>query len=103
LAKEGDKGEKGSGERTKPRDLQEQLAMEEAKGGAGEPYRGKLSDKKYDSTTGTHNKKTHNHNHGDGTSTEVHYDVDRRTGEKSGFKIKDDTNSTSRGNQQPKD
>jgi len=40
---------------------------------------------------------THHHDHGDGTSTEVHYDVNRATGERSGFKIKDDTNAHSRG------
>jgi RHS repeat-associated protein len=90
-----------SGARTDPKDHQEELAIEEARGGAGEKYPGKLGDKKYDPVTGTKDKMTHNHDHGDGTSTEVHYDVDRATGKRSGFKIKDDTNARSRGYRYP--
>jgi hypothetical protein len=87
------------GARTEPKDLQEQLTLEEAKGGAGEPImQGRLKDPKYNSKTGTHDKMGHNHDHGDGTSTEVHYDRNRKTGEGSGYKIKDDTNRNSRGN-----
>ncbi|MFT4927026.1 MAG: RHS repeat-associated protein [Phenylobacterium sp.] len=87
------------GSRTEPKDLEEQLTLEEAQGGAGEEYKGKLGDPKYDNNTGTKIKITHNHQHGDGTSTEVHYDKDKKTGEGSGHKIKDDTNKKSRGNQ----
>lgn len=87
------------GTRYEPKDLQEQLTLEEAKGGAGKPImKGKLKDKKYDPEKGTHDKYGHNHDHGDGTSTEIHYDVDRKTGKGSGYKIKDDTNAKSRGN-----
>lgn len=89
------------GARREPADLQEQLALEEARSGAGEPYKGKLGDPKYDAQTGTQTKMQYNHRHGDGTSTEVHYDIDRTTGERSGFKIKDDTNAASRGNLYP--
>ncbi|MCQ9635297.1 hypothetical protein MP477_10060 [Chryseobacterium sp. WG23] len=62
---------------------------------------GKLKDPKYDHIKGTHDKMKHNHDHGDGTSTEVHYDQNRATGERSGFKIKDDTNASSRGSRYP--
>jgi hypothetical protein len=86
-----------TGARTEPRDLQEQLALEEAKAGAGKDYSGDLGDPKYHPVTGTEDKKTHSHDHGDGTTTEIHYDVNRSTGERSGFKIKDDTNAKSRG------
>jgi hypothetical protein len=89
------------GARTEPADLQEKLVLDEARGGAGEPYRGKLEDPKYDPETGTHDKRQFNHDHGDGTSTEVHYDVDRATRQGSGYKIKDDTNATSRGFRYP--
>jgi RHS repeat-associated protein len=91
----------GKGARSEGKDLQEKLSMDEAKAGAGKPYGGKLSDPKYDPVTGTHNKMEHNHDHGDGTSTEVHYDVNRTTGQGSGYKIKDDTNANSRGNMSP--
>jgi len=88
-----------TGARTEPKDLEEQLTLEEAQGGAGESFmKGKLKDKKYDEKTGTHDKMRHNHDHGDGTSTEVHYDKNRATGEGSNYKIKDDTNKNSRGN-----
>ena len=88
------------GARTEPKDLQEKLTLDEAKGGAGRPFmEGKTNDPKYDTKTGTHDKMKHNHDHGDGTSTEVHYDRNRTTGKGSGYKIKDDTNKKSRGNQ----
>ncbi|MBB4038360.1 uncharacterized protein RhaS with RHS repeats [Dysgonomonas hofstadii] len=90
-----------SGARTQPRNLQEQLTLEEAKSGAGVDYSGRLGDPKYKENGGDFVKKQHNHNHGDGTSTEVHYDVNTKTGEASGFKIKDDTNSDSRGHRYP--
>jgi RHS repeat-associated protein len=94
----GQSSDTDKGSRTEPRDLEEQLTLEEAKAGAGEPYKGKLGDPKYDPETGTEDKRTHHHEHGDGTSTEVHWDVNRETGESSNYKIKDDTNATSRGN-----
>jgi hypothetical protein len=75
--------------------------LDEAKAGAGEVYKGKLGDPKYNAQTGTQTKMQHNHVHGDGTKTEIHYDVDRATGEGSGFKIKDDTNAASRGHLYP--
>lgn len=84
------------GARTEPIDLQEKLTLDEAKGGAGSNWETPLKDKRYDPETGTHTKKKHNHDHGDGTSTEVHYDVDKETGEKSRMKIKDDTNKKTR-------
>ena len=90
------------GARTEPVDLQEQLTLEEAKASGGEAYKGKLGDKKYDSENGSHDKRQHNHDHGDGTSTEVHFDRNRKTGEQSGHKIKDDTNASSRGHRYPK-
>ncbi|MDN7134970.1 RHS repeat-associated core domain-containing protein [Pseudidiomarina terrestris] len=87
-----------SGSRSEPKDLEEQLTLEEGKGGAGMDWKGKLGDPKYHPETGTKDKKTHHHKHGDGTSTEVHYDIDRATGEREDLKIKDDTNARSRGN-----
>jgi RHS repeat-associated protein len=92
-------GEKGA--RTDPADLQEKLALDEAKSGAGEVYPGELEDPKYHPETGTHTKMKYNHPHDDGTSTEIHYDIDRSTGEGSGYKIKDDTNANSRGHLYP--
>jgi RHS repeat-associated protein len=89
------------GARLEPADLQEQLTQEEAKTGAGRVFGGKLNDGKYDAQTGTETKMEHNHNHGDGTSTEVHYDVNRTTGERGTPKIKDDTNTRSRGHLYP--
>ena len=88
---------KPKGARTEPADLQEQLALEEAKAGAGELYPGKLGDPKYDSITGTYTKMRHRVKHSDGTVTEIHYDIERATGKRTGFKIKDDTNAKSRG------
>lgn len=64
---------------------------------AGSVYDNALNDPKYHPETGTTTKMKHNVSHADGTSTEIHYDVDRETGERSGFKIKDDTNEKSRG------
>lgn len=93
------------GARLEPADMQEALALEEARAGAGQVYRNKLKDKKY-GPEGTHIKMEYNHDHRDGTSTEIHYDVERATGIRSGFKIKDDTNKRSRGHlylQIPKD
>lgn len=43
----------------------------------------------------------HTHDHGDGTKTEVHFDVNNKTGHRSGFKIKDGTNAKSRGHRYP--
>jgi hypothetical protein len=92
------------GFRTKPKDLQEKLTLDEAKGGAGEPImKGRLKNKKYHPEKGTHDKMGHNHDHGDGTSTEIHYDRNRKTGKLSNFKIKDDTNKNSRGNKKSVD
>ena len=86
-----------SGARTEPKDLEEQLSLEEAKSGAGDKImEGKLKDPKYHPETGDTDKIGHTHDHGDGTKTEVHYDRNRQTGEGSGYKIKDDTNKKSR-------
>ncbi len=88
------------GARTEPKDLQEKLTLDEAKSGQGEPImKGKLKDDKY--KKGDTEKMQHNHDHGDGTKTEVHYDKNKKTGETSNFKIKDDTNSKSRGHRYP--
>ncbi|MBW8360725.1 MAG: RHS repeat-associated core domain-containing protein [Kaistella sp.] len=84
--------------RTEPKDLQEQLAIEEAESGEGDTIMsGKLKDPKYNNNT----KMKHTHDHGDGTKTEVHYDIDNKTGKRSGFKIKDGTNAKSRGHRYP--
>ncbi len=97
LAKKKNAAKNPKGARLEPADLREQLALEEAKAGAGSKMLRKLGDAKYDPVTGTHDKYEYNHKHGDGTSTEIHYDVERATGARSGFKIKDDTNKASRG------
>ena len=84
--------------RTEPKDLQEQLAIEEAESGQGDTIMsGRLKDPKYNKNT----KMKHSHDHGDGTKTEVHYDVNNKTGKRSGFKIKDGTNAKSRGHRYP--
>jgi RHS repeat-associated protein len=85
--------------RTKPKDLKEQLTLEEAKSGQGEDIMGgRLKDRKYDPETGTHKKKGHTHDHEDGTVTDVHYDQDVKTGEGSNYKFKDaPDNKKSRG------
>ncbi|MFY1047878.1 RHS repeat-associated core domain-containing protein [Chryseobacterium sp. GP-SGM7] len=81
-----------------PKDLQEQLAIEEAESGEGDTIMsGKLKDPKYNHNT----KMKHTHDHGDGTKTEVHYDINNQTGKRSGFKIKDGTNAKSRGHRYP--
>ena len=85
------------GARNKPLDLQEKLALDEAKSGKGEKMTMNLSDPKYDKVSGTYDKYKYNHDHGDGTKTEIHFDVNRKTGVRSNFKIKDDTNVLSRG------
>ncbi|HFK5504809.1 TPA: DUF6443 domain-containing protein [Elizabethkingia anophelis] len=84
--------------RTEPKDLQEDLSIEEAKSGQGDTImNGKLKDPKYNDYT----KMKHTHDHGDGTKTEVHYDINNKTGVRSGFKIKDGTNAKSRGHRYP--
>ncbi|WP_050009476.1 DUF6443 domain-containing protein [Flavobacterium sp. B17] len=84
--------------RTEPKDLQEQLSIEEAESGQGDTIMsGRLKDPKYNNNT----KMKHSHDHGDGTKTEVHYDINNKTGQRSGFKIKDGTNAKSRGHRYP--
>ncbi|WP_089755607.1 RHS repeat domain-containing protein [Chryseobacterium soldanellicola] len=84
--------------RYEPKDLQEQLSIEEAESGEGDTIMtGKLKDPKYNHNT----KMKHTHDHGDGTKTEVHYDINNQTGKRSGFKIKDGTNAKSRGHRYP--
>jgi len=84
--------------RYEPKDLQEQLTIEEAESGEGDTIMsGKLNDPKYNHNT----KMKHTHDHGDGTKTEVHYDINNQTGKRSGFKIKDGTNAKSRGHRYP--
>ncbi len=84
--------------RTEPKDLQEQLTIEEAESGQGDTIMsGRLKDPKYNNNT----KMQHSHDHGDGTKTEVHYDINNKTGKRSGFKIKDGTNAKSRGHRYP--
>ncbi|MBT2622435.1 hypothetical protein [Chryseobacterium sp. ISL-6] len=71
----------------------------DARASVGEIMKGKLGDTlKY-----KHNKKMkHSHKHGDSsTVTEVHYDENIQTGQRSGFKIKDGTNAKSRGHRYP--
>jgi RHS repeat-associated protein len=82
------------GDYTDPQDLEEQLALDEAKAGEGESFMGdKVNDPRYKDT---HDKMRHNHPHPDGTNTEIHYWKNRDTGETSGFKFKNHPNSRKR-------
>jgi hypothetical protein len=74
--------------RRDPRNLQDKLTMDEAKAGAGEPVpgMGPLKDPRYKGWQ----KMQHQHEGPDGTRTNVHYNLNPKTGEKADFKFKDD-------------
>jgi len=75
--------------RTKPIDLEEQLTLEEAKAGAGERIlEGKIDDPRYQEDKWK--KQQHIHKHPDGTQTNLHYWENIQTGERNGFKFKDE-------------
>lgn len=74
--------------RTEPIDLQEKLAMDEAKAAKGKKViipAEEMDDPRY---KGTHDKQSWVHEHGDGTKTEVHNVKERATGNESDFKFK---------------
>lgn len=87
-------------DRNHPLDLEEQLALEEAKAGKGEEIMwDKINDPRY--PPDKWNKKKHNHEHTDGTKTEIHYWENIQTGERHGYKIKVEDNNKSRSNLYP--
>lgn len=71
----------------KPLDIQEEMALKEAKSGKGEVIMkpGEIGDPRY---SGTHVKMQHIHKHPDGSKTVIHYWKELDTGELSGFKFK---------------
>ena len=75
--------------RTEPKDLSEQLALDEAKAGAGdemEKLKDKIKDPRYPKEYWA--KKQHIHEKPDGTNINVHYWEHRLTGQRHGFKFK---------------
>lgn len=85
---------KKAGTRTEPIDLEEQLALAEAKGEKGDKVKCKQNDPRYPESEWV--KKSHNHDHYDGTRTEVHWWENVKSGETHGYKIKDIDNAKSR-------
>jgi RHS repeat-associated protein len=74
--------------RTKPKNLDEQLALEEAKENEGKQImQDKVNDPKYPKEDWK--KVQHNHESLDETNIEIHYWENIKTGEKTGFKFKD--------------
>ena len=74
--------------RTEPKDLDEQLILEEAKTNEGKQImQDKIKDPKYSKEEWK--KMQYNHKSLDGVNTEVHYWENIETGEKIGFKFKD--------------
>lgn len=73
--------------RTEPRTLQEKLALEEAKGGAGKPIE-KLEIKDPNYPADKFVKMEHVHKAKD-QNVDIHYWLNKETGEMSGFKFKD--------------
>jgi hypothetical protein len=72
--------------RTAPLNLNEQLALEEARGGQGyEIMKGSISDPRY---AGTHAKMQHVHELSNGARVVIHYWKETATGVLSGFKFK---------------
>ena len=83
--------EKKQGPRTEPNSLEEQLALEEAKGSQNEDkeiMKGKIGDPRY--PTEEWAKKQHLHEALDGSEINIHYWENRLTGETHGYKFKDD-------------
>jgi hypothetical protein len=77
--------------RTEPIDLEEQLALEEAKGAEGKKVGIKQKDPRYPETDWK--KQSHNHEHPDGTKTEIHWWENLHNGNKHGYKFKDKTDN----------
>lgn len=77
--------------RTEPRNLEEQLALEEAKTKPPNPkseiMQGKINGPNY--PTDKWSKNEHVHYNTDGTKTDIHYWENRITGEREDFKFKD--------------
>lgn len=74
--------------RTNPLDLEEKLALEEAKGGSGKQIMEEdIKDPNY--PIDEWQKTGHSHKHRDGTITDVHYWQNVQTSERTGFKFKD--------------
>ncbi|HEX4840345.1 MAG TPA: hypothetical protein VFU89_07895 [Rhabdochlamydiaceae bacterium] len=75
---------------TEPRNLQQQLALQEAKANPGMPCKNMtIKDPKYvDNWT----KMQHQHVNPDGTKINIHYWQNKNTGEKTGFKFKFEDN-----------
>ncbi|MBN9378090.1 MAG: hypothetical protein BGO14_01240 [Chlamydiales bacterium 38-26] len=78
--------------RTRPKNLEEQLALEEAKAGAGKSLNGKIdiNDPRYPSDKWE--KMQHVHESLDGNKINIHYWKEKATNESHGFKYKDKGN-----------
>ncbi len=80
------------GVRTKPKDLSEQLTLEEAKAKPHEEeneiMEGKVKDPKYPAEEWK--KAEHVHKRPDGKIIDIHYWINKLTGIKTGFKFKND-------------
>jgi RHS repeat-associated protein len=77
--------------RTEPKNLEEQLALEEAKNGAGkeiEKLKDKIKDPKYPKEIWE--KKQHLHEDSNGKNINIHYWENRASKERKGFKFKND-------------
>ncbi len=72
--------------RTEPQNLNEKLALEEAKSGSGEKIEMTLKDPKYND--GNWCKKQYIHVNPDGTKINIHYFENLLTGAREGFKFK---------------
>jgi hypothetical protein len=74
--------------RTEPVDLQEKLAMDEAKAAKDKKVIIPAEEMDNPRYKDTHDKQSYVHDHGDGTKTEVHNVKERSTGIESEFKFK---------------
>jgi hypothetical protein len=75
--------------RTEPKDLAEEITLQEAKGGAGDTImKDKINDPRY--PPDKWEKKQHEHINPDGTKINVHYWEEIATKERHGFKFKND-------------
>ncbi len=83
--------EKKQAPRTEPKNLQEQLALDEATGGAGkeiDKLKDKIKDPKYPKEIWE--KQQHLHENSNGTNINIHYWENRQTGMREGFKFKNE-------------
>jgi hypothetical protein len=79
--------------RTKPKNLEEQLALEEARANPGKEIpQKKLEIKDPNFPKEDWAKKQHIHEEINGSNINIHYWENRHTGERNGFKFKDSTN-----------